>query len=560
MDILPEFLAAAKVAVDNKQVEEIVSLLDDQTVEDIFRIIEKDPSKKNLIFDVATLFFRAGQADRAEQCYKRVLGNGASAVAFDRLGCFYQSTGRLLEALECQRKAVELEPNRPELCANLAKAMMETGQMRDGLELLKNAVEQMPRNAQAHSNLLFCMHQLPEPDAEQIFSEHVRWGQMYAPADMARTSHDNVPEPDRKLRIGYISPDFRRNSVAYFFESLLDGHDRGAVEVYGYGNVTYPDQFTERLRSKFDCYHNIAGESNKKVAELILKDGIDILVDLAGHTGDNRLITMAYKPAPVQVTYLGYPDTTGVKAIDYRLTDALADLPQSQRFYTEELFFLPDGFLCYRPADFAPEVTSPAAKRNGYVTFGSFNNNCKVNLVTIGLWAEVLKLNSGSRLLLKFKGGGDPEIRTRYFSMFEQSGIGRDKIIIYGWGNPAEHLQLYSKVDIALDTYPYNGTTTICEALWMGVPTITLVGEYHMSRVGLSILSRVGLGFFAASTPKEYVAKATALAQNIEALSQIRSSMRARVATSGLCYAKGFAHSLEAAYRKMWHRWCRSHT
>jgi predicted O-linked N-acetylglucosamine transferase (SPINDLY family) len=465
------------------------------------------------------------------------------------------------EALKYQQKAVEARPDRPELWANLARVLMETGEMQEGIELLKRAIEKMPDNAQAHSNFLLRLHQMPELDPHKLFEEHKRWGRIHAPASLAKTAHHNTPDPDRRLRVGYISPDFRRHSVAYFFESLLDGHDRRDVEVYGYGNVEFPDQVTERLMEKFDNYRNLCDSSDQAAAELIEQDRIDILVDLAGHSADNRLLVLARKPAPIQVTYLGYPGTTGMDAVDYRLTDVRADPPELQQFYTEELVFLPDGFLCYRPPDFAPLVTPLPADQVGHITFGSFNNNCKINPAVIRLWAEVLKANLNSRLLLKLKGGDEPLIRDRYLGEFEEVGLSRTRVDVCGWKSPAEHLQTYGRMDIALDTYPYNGTTTTCEALWMGAPTVSLVGKCHASRVGLSILTCLGLEFFAASSPKEYVARAAALAANRPALAQIRSSMRARIAASGLCHAKGFAGQVETAYRQMWRRWCqaRSH-
>jgi predicted O-linked N-acetylglucosamine transferase (SPINDLY family) len=347
--------------------------------------------------------------------------------------------------------------------------------------------------------------------------------------------------------------------VAYFFEPILDGHDRQDVEVYGYGNVEFPDEITERLIEKFDCYRDIRSLDDQAAAELVERDRIDILVDLAGHVGDNRLLVMARKPAPIQLTYLGYPDTTGLTAIDYRLTDVLADPPDSgaQRFYTEELAFLPDGFLCYRPPDFASALSPLPAADADLLTFGSFNNGSKINPPLIRMWADLLRANPNSRLLLKLKGGDDPLIAANYLERFEETGLNCDRVDIIGWKTPEEHLKAYAQVDIALDTYPYNGTTTTCEALWMGVPVISLVGECHASRVGLSILTRLGLEFFAASTPQEYIAKATALATNLPALARIRRTMRARIAASGLCHAKGFARQIEAAYRRMWYRWCR---
>ncbi len=557
---LPEFPAAAVAAVKSGRIEQESALLDGPAIETVLDVFDKDRSRADFVFKLADVLAKAGRVNEAEQCYKKLLDNGPNAAVFSKLGCLCQYRGRLSQALEYQQKAVEAEPERPELWANYARALMETGKMAEGIELLRKAMKEMPGNSQARSNFLLRLHQMPQLDRQMLFDEHKRWAWMHAPAHLAKTDHRNEPEPDRILRIGYISPDFRRHSVAYFFEPILEGHDRTDVEVYGYGNVEFPDEITERLIEKFDHYRNIRNLNDEATAELIERDQIDILVDLAGHVGDNRLLVMARKPSPIQVTYLGYPDTTGLAAIDYRLTDVLADPPDlgAQRFYTEELVFLPDGFLCYRPPDFAPVISSLPAEKAGFVTFGSFNNNCKINPVATELWVRVLRAAVNSRLLLKLKGGDDLSIRDRYLDLFEKAGLDRSRVDIHGWKPPAEHLQTYANVDIALDTYPYNGTTTTCEALWMGVPTVSLVGECHPSRVGLSILTRLGLEFFAASTPQEYVAKATALATNLPALARIRRTMRARIAASGLCYAKGFAAKIEAAYRQMWRRWCQS--
>lgn len=263
-------------------------------------------------------------------------------------------------------------------------------------------------------------------------------------------------------------------------------------------------------------------------------------------------------PAPIQVTYLGFPDTTGMSQIDYRLTDNLADLPEAQRFHAEELVFLPQGFLCYNPPGFAPPVAELPAIKEGRFTFGSFNNNCKIQPDIMELWARILKLMERSRLLLKFSGGDDKAVKEHYFRKFENLGISRQRIRICGYKPAIDHFKLYGQMDIALDTHPYNGTTTTCEAMWMGVPTISLVGKAHASRVGLSILSRVGLSDFAASTPEDYVAKAVAFSSQIENLAKIRKSLRTTMLNSPLCDSRGFTRTLEDVYRKMWHKWCRN--
>lgn len=434
---------------------------------------------------------------------------------------------------------------------------MFAGRKDEGIEMLRKAPEMAPDDPNIHSTFLFRLHHMPNLDVQMLYEEHRRWARTHAPVRLAKSSHANIPEPDRKIRVGYISPDFRTHPVAYFFEPLLQEHDRTRVEVYGYSNTGRPDHVTRRLEHKFDGYRNIRNLCDKDVVSLIEQDGIDILVDLAGHTPGNSLTVMAYRPAPVAVTYLGYPDTTGMEQIDCRLTDSLADPSSSQSFYVEKLVHLSDGFLCYRPPDFAPPTGPLPALRNGFVTFGSFNNNSKINPETISLWAQVLNSNGGSRLLLKSRAGDDQGVRENYYRQFEQLGIPRDRIEMHGQKPAAEYMQLYNSVDIAFDTYPYNGTTTTCDAMWMGAPVISMIGKPHASRVGLSILTQVGLEFFAASTRSEFVARASALAQNLEALIDIRFSMRPRMTESTLCNAKAFAHSVEKAYRRVWRKWCR---
>ncbi len=553
---LPQFLARANAAADAGRIEEAIRLLDDDAVEFAREIVENDPSRAFVIYALATVFRKTGQLDKAEQWYKKILKGGQDNSACNELGTICRAQGRLSEAIQYRRKALQAYPDDAGVCNNLARDLIQAGEIKEGFDLLRKSVERAPEHADIRSNFLNHLHHLPDLDPQVLFDEHEQWGRLHAPPTLARVSHNNPADPDRRLRVGYISPDFRTHSVAYFFEPLLDGHDRRNVEVYGYGNVTFPDRMTERLKRKFDHYRNVRGLRDETVARIIEQDRIDILVELAGHSDGNRLLVLARKPAPIQVTYLGYPDTTGIQAVDYRLTDDLADSPQSQQFHTEKLVFLPDGFLCYRPPDFAPPVASPPAARKGYITFGSFNNSCKINPLIIALWAQILNAQPGSRLLLKFRAGDDQQVRERYFRRFERLGIPRDRVHIYGFKPAVEHLQLYGEVDIALDTYPYNGTTTTCDALWMGVPVISLVGECHVSRVGLSILTRVGLEFFAASTHQDYIDRAAALAAKPHALVKMRASMRQRMLAGRLCDANGFARSVETAYRKMWQRWC----
>jgi predicted O-linked N-acetylglucosamine transferase (SPINDLY family) len=554
---LPPFLLEAAALANAGRVEQVGELLNEQAVEVVRQMADEDPHRTQAAFLLATLLKQTEQMQKAELWYKEVLKRQPHALVFFELAGICGNTGRLSEAVQHMRKAVDLSPDSSELWTTLAEYLIRTGQTREGIEILQKAVETSPDKV-SHSKLLWHLHQLPEFDERGLSEEHRRWGRIHAPISKAAQSHDNDTDSDRRLRVGYISPDFCGHSVAYFFESLLDEHNRREVETYGYGNVAFQDQVTERLESKFDHYRNIYRACDEAAVSMIEQDRIDILVDLAGHTSDNRLGVLARKPAPIQVSYLGFPDTTGMEQVDYRFTDALADPPGAQEFYTEQLVYLPDGLLCYRPPDFAPPVTPLPALEGGCFTFGSFNNSAKINPRILDLWAQILKADERFRLLLKFGGGDDEGVKDHYVRQFERLGVNRQRIQICGRKSVIEHFQMYGQVDVALDTYPYNGTTTTCEAMLMGVPTISLVGRHHASRVGLSLLSRVGLDVFAALTPADYVGKAIAFAREPANLSEIRTSLRSMMLSSPLCDAKAYARNVEAAYRKMWHRWCES--
>lgn len=533
----------------------------EQAIENVRQIVENNPSRIDAKFELATTYKKTRKTDLAIECYRDILKQEPCAAVYNELGLIYMQTGRLSDAIESLKKGIEVFPdNEAELSINIVSILMNMGKNQEALTLLRKILNNVPEDGKrlTYSNFLLHLHHQPEIDAKMIFDEHKEWARLFAPVDRIKTQHDNVIDVDRRLRIGYISPDFRRHSVSHFFKSLLNEHDNAAFEVYGYGNVGMPDKTTEQIKQKCDYYRNIHGVSDNEVVRMIEQDQIDILVDLAGHTGENRLGVLTYKPAPVQVTYLGYPDTTGMKAVDYRLTDKHTESEQSQQFNTEELIFLPDGFLCYCPPDFAPLAAPLPAVKNGFITFGSFNNNSKISPTTISLWAQILKANKNSRLLLKFRGGDVREVKEYCLHRLEQLDIPPQRVTIHGQKPPAEHLSLYSNVDIALDTYPYHGTTTTCEALWMGVPVISLIGQNHISRVGLSILRQLGLEFFGAASENEYVAKATALAANPDALMKIRATMRQRMGASTLCDAKSFTQNVETAYREMWTKWCKS--
>lgn len=370
----------------------------------------------------------------------------------------------------------------------------------------------------------------------------------------------NSRDPERRLRVGYVSADFRIHSVGYFLSGVFRAHDPSAVEIYCYSGCADEDDQTDLFKSRATAWRSTIGVSDEDLAAAIHADGIDILVDLSGHTSGTRLPVFARRPAPIQVSWLGYPDTTGLKAVDYRLTDAIVDPPGiADRLSSERLVRLPDGFHCYAAPDFAPEVVPlPAMERAG-VTFGSFNNLVKVTAGALDLWAAILKRVPGSRLFLKHRWLGMGYMRSHILDSFERRGVARDRIEFSGkLESNADHLAAYGRVDIALDTFPYNGVTTTCEALWMGVPVVTLVGDRHCARVGSSLLTHVGLQDLVAHSPQAYVEITARLAADLPALAELRAGLRAKVAASPLCDGIGFTRSLEAAYRTTWREWCRA--
>ena len=468
------------------------------------------------------------------------------AIGHNNLGTALKQLGRYRAAIDSYRRALAVDPAYGDALDNLGEALKESGEATRAIDCFRHAMAA----GGTHANLLLALNYVADADAETVFAEHQRWGKTLP---LMEHCHGNDRDPDRRLRIGYLSADFRRHSVAYFVEPLLECHDRGACEVFCYADVARPDAVTERLRGLADAWRPIRRCSDDDVCRRITGDGIDILVDLAGHTMGGRLAVFAGKPAPVQVTWLGYPNTTGLAAMDYRLTDAVADPEGAELLHTERLVRLPGGFLCYRPPEDAPPVTVP---HGDGIRFASCNNLAKVTPPVIEAWAAILRNVPASSLFLKAKPLGEEAGRRHLAGRFAEHGIGPDRLEMSGWITAGSHLAAYGSVDIGLDTFPYNGTTTTCEALWMGVPVITVAGDRHAGRVGASLLGRVGLGDLIAATPAAYVDTAVALAVDGPRRRALRHELRAMMGTSGLTDGAAFAAAVEAAYRRMWQDWC----
>lgn len=365
-----------------------------------------------------------------------------------------------------------------------------------------------------------------------------------------------------KLRVGYISPDFHAHSVAYFVESLLKAHNRTQFELFGYYNNVIEDSTNIRLKSYFDHWNNISGIPDVQIANKIFEDEIDILVDLAGHSANNSLAVLIQKPAPVQVTWLGYPNTSGLSAVDYRITDSIADpVGKADTFHSETLVRLPNGFLCYQGNTDLPISTHLPFDKNGYFTFGSFNNFVKVTPQVISVWSKVLSSVPNSKLILKSSQFADSLSKQHCLTIFKNHDISPSRIkLLSSFPSSYDHMTYYDEIDLALDPFPYNGTTTTFEALWMGVPTLTLLGNVHAARVGASILSRIQLDSYIAKSEADYIQLAIGKSQSLDELRILRRSLRSVMKNSPLCKEKDFASEMESAYQQMWNSYCKDTT
>ena len=481
------------------------------------------------------------------------------AEAHNNLGAALKETGRLGDAITAFRRAIALRPGLGQTYGNLGNTLWEQGMLDEAAAAYRQGVSLNPELPELGSNLLFGLNYPPGLDAGAVADEHRRWGHRHGEPLLALIEpHGNDANAERPLRIGYVSPDFRSHSVAFFLEGLLSCHAPAQVEVFCYASVARPDSVTDRLRALVPHWRDIARMSDEEAARAIRSDGIDILVDLAGHTADNRLPVFARKPAPIQVTWLGYSNTTGLTAMDYRLTDGIADPPAAtEHLHTERLIRLPDCAWCYRADGNAPPVSPLPVLQAGHITFGCFNAAPKITIPQLILWAGILRAVPDSRIIAKNRSFQDAAARQRVQSVLENEGIAPQRIDLAGYvPELAIHLGAYARVDIALDTFPYHGTTTTCEALWMGVPVVTLAGKTHASRVGASLLTTIGLRELIASTPEEYTQVATRLAADHPRLAELRHTMRERMRSSPLMDAPGFARRVECAYRDMWRRWC----
>jgi protein O-GlcNAc transferase len=555
------------------------------------RVIALEPKNASAHNNLANTLKAAGRSQEAVAVYRQAIAlSPGYVVAHSNLGNALADCGHLQEAVDAFRLALAIDPNVAMVHYNLGNALDGLGEFDQAADSFRRAVQinksfAQPWNnlgtlltkvgrideaiaahrraleieggyAMAHSNLILSLIYSPGCDPRSIFAEARNWNRRFAePLKKFIRPHANDRDPRRRLRVGYVSADFHDHVVSRFLLPLLRCHDHRGFEIICYSDVARPDGTTIALRGCADRWENIFGLSDHQVAQKIREDQVDLLIDLGGHTAGNRLLVFAEKPAPVQISYLGYPATTGLDAMDYRLTDIHADPPgATDAFHREKLLRLPVCNWCFaEPAD-SPAV-EPAPRRP--ICFGSFNNPAKASAAAMDLWAEILSAAQDSRLLLKYRGLSEKSVSRRVLEYFASKGVQSDRIQLLGHEpEMRSHLAAYTQIDLGLDTFPYHGTTTTCEALWMGVPVITLAGSTHASRVGVSLLRNVGLGELVADSPQQYVKIALQVARDGSRLAELRRGLRGRMLGSSLMDGKRFALDVEAAYREAWKCWC----
>lgn len=510
--------------------------------------------------NLGALLFKRGSFDQAiVHLTEAVQQKPDFAEAHNNLANAFHEAGRPDEAVRHYREAIGIKPDYWGALSNLGNALKSRGSIAEAIESYRAAINLKPDFSDAHSNLIMLLGYSAEVPHEVLVDQARQFDRDIAAPLLRRREFANLPNPDRRLRVGYVSGDFRDHPVNYFFEPLLQHHQRCDFEFFAYANMHAEDSITARLKARFDHWRNIRALNDDAAADLIEADGIDILVDMSGHMAANRLLIFARKPAPVQITWLGFTTTTGVSAIDYRITDPYVDPPgMTEHFNTETLWRLPATFCCYQPrTDIAAPIDHPPRDDNGYTTFGCFNNFTKVTDRTLKCWAEILSRIPDARLLLEIVGIDSEGFRRETEARMARLALPLDRVILEPRKRSNQYV-LYNRIDIALDPFPFTGGTTTLDALWMTVPVVSLAGKYFTARMGVTILNNLGLPELIVQDEGAYVELAVALAKDASKLRAIRGNLRQQMSASRMMDFAAFARDMETAYRGMWRQWCDS--
>ena len=520
------------------------------------RVLQVAPQADDAHQNLAGVLYMQGRFGEAAEAMRRAIALKPSPERWGALAGALEGEIRLTEAAEACRKALAMAPGLADAHNALGNALANLGRLDEAVAAYREAVRLAPDALDARSNLIMTLHSQAEVTAADVLAEARAYAARVEPRPAP--AHTNTRDPERKLRVGYVSADFRVHPVGFFLDRVLANHDPGQVEAILYSNIRFSDEMTERLRAAAAGWRPIAGVADAEVARTIQADGIDILVDLAGHTGSNRLPLFGLRPAPVQATWLGYFGTTGLSSIDHVLADRIVLPPGDEAVFSEKPVDLGAPYLCWSP----PEAEVPAGPfpglAQGFVTFGCFNNRAKVNEQTVAAWARILRRLEGSRLFLKSWSLADAPNREGLIRAFAAHGVEGERLSFEGMTPRVEALAAYNRVDIALDPFPFGGCTTTADTLWMGVPLVTLAGERWSGRMSWSILSALGLEAWVAPDVDAYVETAVRMAGDLASLAPVRASLRERLEGSSFCDGPGFTRRLEGAYRQMWRAWATS--
>jgi predicted O-linked N-acetylglucosamine transferase (SPINDLY family) len=521
-----------------------------------------DPNHPEAVFNLGNLLMTLGRSAEALPYYQKSeeLLPGRPMPA-SNLGVALTDVGRHTQAIEAIRRSLLIQPDYYFARNNLAMFLALTGKVAESIPEYRRAIREAGDYPNAEMGLMLALNSLGELTPEQVFAEHRAWG-LRASALLAAERLRPAPDKTfgRPIRVGFVSGDFRDHAVATFLEPLLAKLDRTRFFVAGYADVRAPDAVTARLQAHCDLWRPMFGAPDAAWASQVLADRIDILVDLGGHTAGARLRAFARRPAPVQVSWLGYPNTTGLPEMDWRITDAIADpIGESDALHTERLIRLPTGAWCFHPHAETPAIAPLDPEVSRPIVFGCFNVPRKFDDTQLRNWAGVLAAVPGSRLLLKAEPFGDPGVKASTLGRLAAAGIEPSRVDFANYlPTRAQHLGFYGQIDVCLDTSPYGGTTTTCEALYMGVPVVTLAGRTHASRVGQSLLTRVGHPEWVAHDGPEFIRIAAALASDRPARARLRTTLRAEMQASPLMDQASFARSMEKALVSMWQDYCGS--
>jgi predicted O-linked N-acetylglucosamine transferase (SPINDLY family) len=521
------------------------------------RALELNPGLAEAHLNLGNISLDLGTLHEAIECYQRALAQKPDyADAHNNMGNALEGQGKLNEAIECYQRVLRLRPDHAEVHNNMGSALKGQGKLDEAIAWYRRAVELKPEYAAAHSNLLYALHYRSGVTPAELADAHAVYDRQHAVLlRSAIAPRRNLRDRSRRLRVGFVSPNLGRHPVGFFLVRVLENLSSDRLETICYSDRILKHDLTYRLHAAATAWRDVIDRSDERLADQIRSDGIDILFDLAGHTGHNRLLVFARKPAPIQITWIGYEGTTGLEAMDYLLADRHVVPQGSECFYREQVLRMPDGYLCYDPPKVAPPVGPLPALKSGSVTFGSFNNPAKITPEVVAVWAAILRAAPTARLIMKYRGLGETTVKQRFLDLFAAQGVEPRRLELQPWSSYADYLATYQQVDLALDPFPFSGSTITCESLWMGVPVITCPGATFASRHSLTHLSNTGLTETIARNFDEYVRLAVSLAGDLTRLAALRAGLRERMAASPLCDGKRFATGFASLLSDVWDRW-----